>query len=119
NSLFPQVETPTGGSPVEGNRPPVPSGRQDLNLRPLDPQYGQRIPLTCGNRESAACGGAEQRTSRPSRQPWWDAVLHRVLDRRLAGALSRYTITIDETTPGRGNEVVLSGIPSLFFRSKE
>ena len=34
------------------------SGRQDLNLRPLDPQGYLHNPLTCGNRESPAPDGA-------------------------------------------------------------
>ena len=38
DGAFPLVERETGGSPVERNRPFRPSGRQDLNLRPRDPQ---------------------------------------------------------------------------------
>ena len=35
---FPQVDSEKGGPSVRKNRPSRPSGRQDLNLRPLDPQ---------------------------------------------------------------------------------
>jgi hypothetical protein len=62
--------------PDLGKLPISPSGRQDLNLRPLDPQYGQRVALTCGNGESAARRGEVQRTSASFRPAWRNAVLH-------------------------------------------
>jgi hypothetical protein len=41
----------SGGTPRRECRPIWPSGRQDLNLRPLDPQAGLRSCATCGNSE--------------------------------------------------------------------
>jgi hypothetical protein len=72
---FPQVEMLMGGFPDEREPPIMPSGRQDLNLRPLDPQYGQRVALTCGNKEPAAWRGAVQRISASFKPAWRNAVL--------------------------------------------
>jgi hypothetical protein len=44
--------------------------------RPSVPQYGQRIELTCGNRESPAWCGAVRRTSASFRRARHDGVLH-------------------------------------------
>jgi hypothetical protein len=43
--------------------PDLPSGRQDLNLRPLDPQGGPASALTSGNRLCAGCSRAVGRSS--------------------------------------------------------
>ena len=55
--------TAKAGPPGVGRNPPDllirPSGRQDLNLRPLDPQAGPRMRVTCANRETAGDGGAD------------------------------------------------------------
>ena len=48
-------------------RPELPSGRQDLNLRPLDPQRRPATPPTCENSRSAGRGGAVQLGSVPLR----------------------------------------------------
>jgi len=66
-------ERGTGGSPVEGNRPFRPSGRQDLNLRPLDPQQCAAIAsvhvseaavMACGPKWSQARHGAVKYAAR-------------------------------------------------------
>jgi hypothetical protein len=75
-TAFPQVEMAMGGSLVSREPPISPSGRQDLNLRPLDPQYGRAIPLTCGNAESAAQASAARRTSSASTPAGRDPLLH-------------------------------------------
>jgi hypothetical protein len=44
-TVFPQVETAMAGSLMVREPPISPSGRQDLNLRPLDPlSAGLRLP---------------------------------------------------------------------------
>jgi hypothetical protein len=57
---FAQVRTQIGRHLRKRHRPISPSGRQDLNLRPLDPQAGPQSSVTCGNRESAGHGGPVQ-----------------------------------------------------------
>jgi hypothetical protein len=66
--MFPQAETLMGGSFIAKEPPITPSGRQDLNLRPLDPQYGQRVALTSGNRKSLLGGVQYDAPQRPSGQ---------------------------------------------------
>jgi hypothetical protein len=48
----------------------------DACVRPSVPQYGQRISLTCENRESAARRGAVRRISASLRPVRRDTVLH-------------------------------------------
>ena len=50
-------------------RPELPSGRQDLNLRPLDPQRRPATPPTCGNRGSAGRAVQFEYVQRSSTQP--------------------------------------------------
>ena len=66
-SLTTGIDAGQGGTPAVGVPPCNPSGRQDLNLRPLDPQRRPATPPTCGNSGIAGRSGAVQVGSAPLR----------------------------------------------------
>jgi len=68
-SLETGINAGQGGTPMRRVPPCQPSGRQDLNLRPLDPQRRPATPPTCGNSESAGHRGAVRGRSAHSTQP--------------------------------------------------
>src|SRR5690606_41186135 len=63
---FPLVDRPMGGPPQCEEPPITPSGRQDLNLRPLDPQ-SSALPSCATSRPPPAGARSAYRIANPPR----------------------------------------------------
>ena len=63
------IDAGQGGTPMRGVPPCQPSGRQDLNLRPLDPQRRPATPPTCGTVDLQVTAVQFDHVQRTSTQP--------------------------------------------------
>jgi hypothetical protein len=70
-SLASNVDAGQGDTPAVGVPPCNPSGRQDLNLRPLDPQMTHQRPPAAAD----YCFSSSTRVRGPARTTWSRAML--------------------------------------------